>query len=264
MIIRSKSILYTLSLLHLVCVNKKKRYKRQRGWNDAVNARLTFCHAKLRASFFFWSSSLMVCKIFALSFSTILFFFIRSLYCNMDRHRGIDVTLETSPPSRSVTSPFLLLRSTCSLPSCWRSSPAWWWSPPASSGAGPPHADYLSWSRTKCWAGRRTGAPSGSTHVLPASATPGGQREERKNKPRSRIKQNSNSKLWTSIPAAGVHPYVTCEEVCVCVYLVGSILAVFAMLINVVFQFLDLQLDFIALLSYFICLCALPLNVSNT
>lgn len=46
-------------------------------------------------------------------------------------------------------------------------------------------------------------------------------------------------------------------------YLVCSILAVFAMLINVVFQFLDLQLDFIVLLSYFICLCALPLKVSQ-
>lgn len=44
----------------------------------------TFCHATLRASFFFWSSSSMVCKIFALSFSTILFFFIRSLYCRRE------------------------------------------------------------------------------------------------------------------------------------------------------------------------------------
>lgn len=41
----------------------------------------TFCQARLRATFFFWSNSLMVCRIFALSFSTILFFFIRSLYC---------------------------------------------------------------------------------------------------------------------------------------------------------------------------------------
>lgn len=46
-------------------------------------------------------------------------------------------------------------------------------------------------------------------------------------------------------------------------YLVGSILAVLAMLINVVFQLLDLQLDFIVLPPDFICLCALPLDVSN-
>lgn len=48
-----------------------------------------------------------------------------------------------------------------------------------------------------------------------------------------------------------------------CVYLVGSVLAVFAMLINIVFQFLYFQLDFIVLLSYFICLCALPLKISD-
>lgn len=45
-----------------------------------------------------------------------------------------------------------------------------------------------------------------------------------------------------------------------CMYLVSSILTIFAMLINVVFKFLDLQLDFIVLLSYFICLCALLLK----
>lgn len=40
----------------------------------------TFCHATLRASFFFWSNSSIVSRILALSFSTILFFFFRSLY----------------------------------------------------------------------------------------------------------------------------------------------------------------------------------------
>lgn len=66
----------------------------------------TFCHAKLRAWFFFWSSSLMVCKIFALSFSTILFFFMRSLYCRMEdksRQTDSDKTATQSPePSVSL------------------------------------------------------------------------------------------------------------------------------------------------------------------
>lgn len=38
----------------------------------------------------------------------------------------------------------------------------------------------------------------------------------------------------------------------VCVYLIGSILAVLAVLTNVMLQFLDLQLDLIVLLPYFI------------
>ncbi len=53
-----------------------------------------------------------------------------------------------------------------------------------------------------------------------------------------------------------------CVCVCLCVYLVSSFLAVFAVLTNVVFQFLDLQLDFVVLLPYFIGLCALPLERS--
>lgn len=48
----------------------------------------------------------------------------------------------------------------------------------------------------------------------------------------------------------------------VCVYLVSSFLAVFAVLTNVVFQFLDLQLGFVVLLPYFIGLCALSLERS--
>lgn len=48
----------------------------------------------------------------------------------------------------------------------------------------------------------------------------------------------------------------------VCVYLICSILAVLAVLTNVMLQFLDLQLDLIVLLPYFIGLCAFPLDGS--
>lgn len=104
------------------------------------------------------------------------------LHNDKTRRHSHGCDLETSPTFRSLTSPFLLLHSACSLPSCWHSSPAWWWSPPASSDAGRPRVDYLSWSRTKYWAGQRTGAPSVSSHVLPASVTPDGEREEREKK----------------------------------------------------------------------------------
>ena len=49
----------------------------------------------------------------------------------------------------------------------------------------------------------------------------------------------------------------------VCVYLVSSILAVFMVLTDVVFQLLDLKLDFIVLLPDLIDLCALTLKHSE-
>lgn len=50
------------------------------------------------------------------------------------------------------------------------------------------------------------------------------------------------------------------RQINIFVYLVSSVLAVFAVLTNVVLQLLDLQLGFIVLLPYFISLCALCLE----
>lgn len=49
----------------------------------------------------------------------------------------------------------------------------------------------------------------------------------------------------------------------VCVHLVGSVLAVLAVLTNVVLQLLYLQLEFVVLLPHLIRLSALPLDQSN-
>ena len=49
-------------------------------------ALFTFFQAFLRASFFFSSSSLMTNAILSLSFRTIRFFFIKSLYCSGVKH----------------------------------------------------------------------------------------------------------------------------------------------------------------------------------
>lgn len=163
----------------------------------------------------------MVCKIFALSFSTILFFFIRSLYCNNNKHRGIDVAVrdfETSPHfqiidltlSSASFSMFIALLLTF-LSSLVVVSSSFFRRWPASRGLFVLKSyEVLGWPKN--W--RSEWIQSCSSSIRDTWWTEGGEEEKAKKSHKKKKKSSIKLQMMNMYPC-GRRQYVTREELCV-------------------------------------------------